>query len=150
MQFSGLEPSAETTSPRYLYTQLLPFHLYLSLDAMTLFVISLVFLALISILYLVQVLSILSTGASSSCSSATRTSVSSAYSKIIIFLVPMLTFPSYSSRASDMIHSRNMMKRVGDNRHLWLTPTVALNHSHAAIHLDCTCTLVVELLNGAN
>ena len=55
-----------------------------------------------------------------------------------------------SSRATDMIRSRKMLKRVGDRRHLCLTPTVVLPFSYAAIHLDCTCSLVIELLNGAN
>ena len=47
--------------------------------------------------------------------------------------------------------SRKMLKRVGDRRHPCLTPTVVLNYSPIdAIHLDCTCSLVIELLNGAN
>ena len=95
---------------------------------LALFVISLVFSALISILYLVQVLSRLSTRASSSCSSSARSSMSSA-NRLVIFLPPMLTFPSCSSRASDMIRSRKMLKKVGDRRHPWFTPTVVLNHS---------------------
>ena len=49
--------------------------------------------------------------------------------RLVIFLPPMLTFPSCSSRASDMIRSRKMLKRVADRRHLCLTPTVVLNHS---------------------
>ena len=88
-----------------------------------------VFSALISILYLVQVLSRLSTRASSSCSSSARASMSSANRRLIIFLPPLLTFPSCSSRASGMIRSRKMLKRVCDRRHPCLTPTVVLNHS---------------------
>ena len=70
---SGLEPSSETTAPRYLklvsvpFFALYPFSLWMPL---ALFVTSLVFSALISILCLVQVLSRLSTRASSSCSSS--------------------------------------------------------------------------------
>ena len=96
---------------------------------LALFVISLVFSALISILYLVQVLSRLSTRACSSCYSSARASMSSANRRLVIYLPPMLTFPSCSSRASDMIRWRKTLKRVGDRRHPYLTPTVVLNHS---------------------
>ena len=130
---SGLEPSSETTAPRYLklvtVPNFCPFTFISLWMPLALFVISLVFSALISILYLVQVLSRLSTRASSSCSSSARASMSSANRRLVIFLPPMLTFPSCSSRASDMIHSRKMLKRVGDRRHPCLTPTVVLNHS---------------------
>ena len=130
---SGLEPSSETTAPRYLKLVTVPNFCHFTFISLwmplALFVISLVFSALISILYLVQVLSRLSTRASSSCSSSARASMSSANRRLVIFLPPMLTFPSCSSRASDMIRSRKMLKRVGDRRHPCLTPTVVLNHS---------------------
>ena len=42
---------------------------------------------------------------------------------------PMLTLPSWSSKASHMILSRKMLKRVGESRHPCRTPTVVLNHS---------------------
>ena len=147
---SGLEPSSETTAPRYLKLVTVPNFcpfIFISLwMPLALFVISLVFSALISILYLVQVLSILSTRASSSCSSSARASMSS-----VIFLPPMLTFPSCSSRASDMIRSRNMLKRVGDRRHLCLTPTVVLSHSPMLPFIwTALVAFVIELLNGAN
>ena len=64
---SGLEPSSETTAPRYLKLVTVPTFCpftFISLwMPLALFVISLVFSALISILYLVQVLSRLSTRA---------------------------------------------------------------------------------------
>ena len=130
---SGLEPSSETTTPRYLnfvtVPNFYPFTFISLWMPLALFVSSLVFSALISILYLVQVLSRLSTRASSSCSSSARASMSSAHRKLVIFLPPMLTFPSCSSRALDMIRSRKMLKRVGDRRHPCLTPTVGLVHS---------------------
>ena len=130
---SGLEPLSETTAPRYLklvtVPSFCPFTFISLWMPLALFVISLVFSALISILYLVQVLSRLSTRASSSCSSSARASMSSANRRLVIFLPPTLTFPSCSSRASDMIRSRKMLKRVGDRRHPCLTPTVVLNHS---------------------
>ena len=130
---SGFEPSSETTAPRYLKLVTVPDFcpfIFISLwMPLALFVINLVFSALISILYLVQVLSRFSTRASSSCSSSASASISSANRRLVIFLPPMLTFPSSSSRASDMIRSRKMLKRVGDRRHPCLTPTVVLNHS---------------------
>ena len=130
---SGLEPSSATAAPRYLKLVTVPNFcpfIYISLwMPLTLFVISLVFSALISILYLVQVLSSFCTRASSSCSFSARASVSSANRSLVIFLPPMLTFPSCSSRASDMIRSRKLLKRVGDRRHTCLTPTVVQNHS---------------------
>ena len=130
---SGLEPSSETTALRYLKPVTVPYlcpftFIYLWMP-LALFVISLVFSALISILNLVQVLSRLSTRASSSYSSSGRASMSSANRRLLILLSPMQTFPSCSSRASDMIRSRKMLKRMGDRRHLCLTPTVVLNHS---------------------
>ena len=76
---SSLEPSSETTAPRYLklvtVPNFCPFTCIFLWMPFALFVISLVFSALISILYLVQVLSRLSTRASSSCSSSARASM---------------------------------------------------------------------------
>ena len=43
--------------------------------------------------------------------------------------VAVLTFPTCFSRASDMIRSRKILKRVGDRRHPCLIPTVVLHHS---------------------
>ena len=101
---SGLQPSSETTATRYLklvtVSNFCPSTFIFLWMSLTPFVINLVFSALISILYLVQVLSRLSTRASSSCSSSARESMSSANRRLVIFLPPMLTFPSCSSRAS--------------------------------------------------
>ena len=41
----------------------------------------------------------------------------------------MLILPSWSSKASHMILSRKMLKRVDESRHPCLTPAVVLNHS---------------------
>ena len=150
---SGLEPLSEITAPRHLklltVPNFCPFTFISHWMPLALFVISLVFSALISILYLVQVLSRLSTRASSSCSSSARAPMSSANCRLVIFLPPMLTFPSCSSRASDMIRSRKMLKRVGDRRHPCLTPTVVLNHSPmlpfiwtALVALSYSCSVV--------
>ena len=55
-----------------------------------------------------------------------------------------------SSRASDMICSIKMLKRMGVRRRIFSLLCCSEPFSHAAIHLDCSCILVVELLNGAN
>ena len=95
---SGLDPSSETTVPRYLKVVTVPnfcpftfISLWMPLAP---FAISLVFSALSSILHLMHVLSRLSAGTSSSCSSSARASMSSANRKLVIFLPPMLTFQS--------------------------------------------------------
>ena len=130
---SGLEPSSETTAPRYLKLVTVPSVCSLTFIIFwipfALFVINLVFSALISILYLVQVSSIRSTRASYPCFSSARTSMPSANRRLVMFLPPMITFPSCSSRASVIIRSRKMLKWVVERRHHCLTPTVVLNHS---------------------
>ena len=130
---SGLEPSSETTAPRYL--KLVTVHNFCHFTlislwmSLALFVISLVFSALISILYLCRF-----------CRDFLLELLAPAHPRLehlchrqtadwVIFLPPMLTFPSCSSRASNMIRLRKMLKRVGDRRHPCLTPTVVLNHS---------------------
>ena len=50
--------------------------------------------------------------------------------------------PDHPSRASDMIRSRKMLKRVGDRRLICLTPTVVLNHSPM---LPFICTALAAL-----
>ena len=102
-RIADLEPSSETIAPRSLKLVTVPSFCpstFISLwMPLVLFVISLVFSALFSIIYLVQVLSRHSTRASSSCSSSARASMSSANRRLVIFLPPMLIFPSCSSRA---------------------------------------------------
>ena len=75
--------------------------------------------------------------------------MSSVNRRLVIFLPPMLTFPSCSSRASDMIRLRKMLERVGDRGHPCLTPTVVLNHSlmlpfiwTALVTLSKSCSVV--------
>ena len=123
-RISGLEYLKLVTVPSFCHFTFIS--LWMSL---ALFVISLVFSALISILYLVQVLTRRSTRASSSFSSLAKASISSVNRRLVIFLPPMLTFPSCSSRASVRTRSRKMLKRVGDTRHPYLTLTVVLNQS---------------------
>ena len=126
-------PLSEITAPRYLELVTVPsfchFNFIFFWVPLALSVISLVFSALISILYLVQVLSRLSARAFSFGSSSATASMISDNHRLVIFLPPMLTFPSCSSRASDMIHLRKLLKRVGDRNHPCLTPTVVLIHS---------------------
>ena len=55
--------------------------------------------------------------------------MSSANLKLVMVRPAMLTVPSCSSRTSDIILSRKMLKSVGDNMHRWRTPTVVWNHS---------------------
>ena len=104
---SDFKPSSETIAPRYLELVTVPSFRPLTLTSLwmqlALFVMSLVFSALISIFYRLQVLSRLSTRASSSCFSSARASMSSANRRLVMVLPPMLTFPSCSSRASDII-----------------------------------------------
>ena len=119
---SSFEPSSAPIAPRYLKLVTLlsfcPFTLIFLWMQLALFVIRFVFRfvfsALISIWYLLQMLSRLLTRASSSCSSS---SMSSANHRLVLVLPPMLTFPSCSSRASDIIISRKMLMRVGERRY---------------------------------
>ena len=111
MRTFGFEPFCETTAPRYLKLvtepSFCPFTLVSLLVQLALFVIRLVFSALIFILYLVQIFSKLSTRASSSLYSSARASMLSANRRLVhvIFLLPVLTFPSCSSRVSVIIRS---------------------------------------------
>ena len=62
-------------------------------------------------------------------SAPAKSSMSSAKRRLVIILPPMLTVPSRSSKASVMILSRNMLKRVGESRHPCQAPTVVRNQS---------------------
>ena len=54
--------------------------------------------------------------------------MSSAKRRLVIVLHPILTVPLWSSKASAMILSRNMLKRMAESRHPCRTPTVLRNH----------------------
>ena len=91
----------------------------------------------------------ISARASTSCSFSARafmSSLLSAVRRLAILLPPTLTFPSCSSRVSDIIRSRKLLKRVGYRRHSGLTPIVILNHSLMMLFI----WTVVEMLIGAN
>ena len=60
-------------------------------------------------------------------SAPAQPSMSSAKRSLVIVLPPMLTVPSWSSEASVMILSRNMLKRLGESRHPCRAPTVVRN-----------------------
>ena len=109
----------------YTVTFLVSFYLYLSLDVIGAVYISLVISALISIFFLDLcrdfLLELLVPALPQLEHLCTR--------RLVILLPPILTFPSCLSRASDMIRSRKILKRVGDRRHPCPTPTIVLNHS---------------------
>ena len=115
-RISDLELSSQNTSkvPEACNSsQLLPFYTDLTLDVICAVCNQFGLLGTDFHLISCAVLSRLSTRASSSCSSSARASMSSANRRLVMFLPPMLTFPSCSSRAIDMIRSRKMLKRVG-------------------------------------
>ena len=111
-------PDFGTRSMKYL-----PFILIFLWKPLGLFVITFVLSGPIFILYLVVVLSRRSIRVPASSSSSAFTTMSSAKWKLVMSRPPMLTLPSWSSKASHMILSRKMLKRVGGS------PTVVLNHS---------------------
>ena len=130
---SGIDSSSVTMTPKYLTLWTVfsfsPLSLMLLLMPLVLLVINLVFSALICMLYAVQVLSRCSTRLANSNYEPTRPSMSSEKRTFEIVLPPMLTVDLWSSSASAMIISRNMLKRVGESRKPCLTPTVVLNQS---------------------
>ena len=65
----------------------------------------------------------------SSSSSPAKPSMSSAKRRLVIGLPLMLTVPSCSSKASVVILSRNMLKRVHKSRHPYQTPVVVWTQS---------------------
>ena len=131
-RISGFDPSLEMITPRYLKfstsSSLWLFILISLWKPFGLFVITFVLSGPISILYLV-VLSRRSIRMPASSSSSAFTTVSSAKRKLVMSHPLMLTLPPWSSKASHMILSRKMLKRVGESRHPCRTPTVVLNHS---------------------
>ena len=76
--------------------------------------------------------------------------MSSANHSFEIFLPSMLTFPSCFPDDQTMIRSRKMLKRTGAKDILGLLQLLFEPSTHAIIYLDLTCSLVVEILNGAD
>ena len=97
---SGLDPSYDTTAPRYLNLQTVySFLLSLVMSMLmplVLFVISWVLSALICMNYAVEVPSGWFTNLTSTCSCPARPSMSSAKLKFVTVLPPILTVPSWS------------------------------------------------------
>ena len=152
---SGLEPSFETTAPRYLklvtVPNFCPFTFISLWMPLALFVISLVCSALISLLYLVQVLSRLSTKASSSCSSSARESMSSANRQFGSISAAYANLPiMFFQGISHDSFEKNVEEGGWQKTSLPYSDCCSEPLSYAAIHLDCTCSLVIELLNDAN
>ena len=125
-------------APRYLKfstsSSLWPFILSSLWKPLGLFVITFVLSGLISILYLVVVLSRWSIRTPASSSSSAFTTMSSAKWKLVMSHPPMLTLPSWSSKASHVILSRKMLKRIGESRHPRRTPTVVLCCHWTGLH----------------
>ena len=69
------------------------------------------------------------TNFASSSSCHAKPLMSSAKWRLVIVLPPVLTVPWWLSKASAMILSRNMLKRVGESRHSYWTPAVLRNQS---------------------
>ena len=85
-----------------------------------------------------------------SSSSSAFTTMSSAKQQLVKSCPPMLTLRSWSSKASHMILSRKMLKRVGKGNHPFRTSTVVLNHSHVLPFVqDCTLSIVIQIFNGS-
>ena len=81
-----------------------------------------------------ETLSRRSSNFASSSSSPAQPSMSSTERRLVIVLPPMLTVPSWFSKASVMILSRNVLKRVGENRHPCRTQLL-----FGTSHLCCCC-----------
>ena len=115
------EPSSEIIAPRHLkLVAILNARLLTWIShrmPLALCVISLVFSAFISIVYLVHVLSRHSLKAFIPCSSSAKALIASANCRSVSVLLPMLTFLSGSSRASDKIFPDKMLKKVGVRRY---------------------------------
>ena len=150
-RISGFDPSLEMIAPRYLKfstsSRLWPFILISLWKPFRLFVITFVLSGPISILYLVVDVHVSrrSTGTPASSSCSAFTTMTSAKRKLVISRPLMLTLPSWSSNASHMILSRKMLKRVGESKHPWRTPTVVLNHPVLPLNRTALCALSYRL-----
>ena len=111
LRISDFEQSSETSEACYSVRRL-PFTLMSLWVPLALVAISLFFSALISILYLVQFVLRLSPRASSSYSSSARASMS-ANLRYLMFVTPMLTFPTCSPGASNLIRLRKNVEEDG-------------------------------------
>ena len=86
----------------------------------------------------------------SSSSSPARPSMSSTKRKLVIVQPPMLTVPSWSSKATVMILSRNVLKRMGESRYPRWTPTVVRNQSHMLTFVSNVLCVLIFFHNGGS
>ena len=129
---SGLEPSSVITEPRYLKLMTVSrFCLLWSLCWCHWCCLSSAWSSRhwSSCRRLWRLLSKRSTNFASSSSFHAEASMSSEKRRLVIVLPPMLTVSSWSSKASIMVLSRNMLKKVGESRYPCRTPTVVRNQS---------------------
>ena len=73
--------------------------------------------------------------------------MSSANRRLVIFLPHLLTFQSCSPRASDMIRSRKMLKRVGNRRHTYLSVPTPIGLLRKKANFESFINLVFNLLS---
>ena len=127
-------------------TQLLSFHLDLSMDAIVT-VISLVFLALIAILYLLQVSPEFQLGPLALAVPQLEHLYLWQTADWVVFLPSMINFLSCFFRASVITCLRKILKREASlpNSIFCSKPFFC-----AAVHMNCTCSLAIDLRNGAN
>ena len=135
LDFDPLLEMIATWYLKFSTSSLWPFILISLWKSFGLFVITFVLSGPISIVYLVVVLSRWSIRTPASSSSSAFTKMSSAKRKLVISRPPMLTLPSWSSKASHTILSRKMLKRVGESRHPCRTPTVVLNLGYSPLNM---------------
>ena len=132
-RISGFDPSLEMTAPRYFKfsasSSLWPFILISLWKPLGLFIINFVGSGPISISYHMVVLSRRSIRTPASSSSSACTTMLSAKRKLVMSPPLLLRLPSWSSKASHMILSRKMLKRVGESRQPCRAPNVVLNYS---------------------
>ena len=125
-RISGFEPSYVTSAPKYLnwltFSSLLSLILMPPLMLSALFVITFVFSAFISMPNALAVLSRCLMSSFSSSSLLVKPSISSANQRLVMTLPPILMVPECLSRASVISLSRQMLKRVGESKHPFLTP----------------------------
>ena len=151
---SCFDPSSVTTEPKYLklwtVSSFWPPILTSKLIPLMLLVISLVFSALISMPRVVDVVSRWLINLTSSSSFPARASMSSAKRKLVIVLPPMLTEPSWFSKASVMILEEDIKKSRWKQTSLSDSNCCPEPFSYTAIVVYCAGGFAVEALYDFN
>ena len=136
-RISFVEPLSSNMKPAYLkvsndfYLIISPCNEVLLLKCLSQFVMIFVLFELISMPLVLEVESILFR-LTSSCSNL----------RFVITLLPIYTVPLWSSRASLIICSSIILNNVGDNRHIWRTPVLVVNHLFTFIGYCAYCFFV--------